>query len=110
MRRSLCCPPPALGVEVILSRLTNSGVKPVAANMRSSSPLLEQIERGNCERFIRGDIQVSTGWTMALPLPRSSPLTRPPILPPEFVPPYLTPPLRYYCNYSWLALVAFTAH
>ncbi len=27
--------PPALGFEVILSRLANSGVKPVAANMRS---------------------------------------------------------------------------
>ncbi len=27
-------PPPALGFEVILPRFTNSGVKPVAANMR----------------------------------------------------------------------------
>ncbi len=28
--------PPALGFEVILSRFTNSGVRPVAANMRSA--------------------------------------------------------------------------
>ncbi len=29
-------PPPTLGFEVILSRFTNSGVKPVAANMCSA--------------------------------------------------------------------------
>ncbi len=39
-----------------------------------------------------GDIQISTGRTMAVPLPRSSPVTRPPILPPIFVPPcYIQP-------------------
>ncbi len=43
--------------------------------------------RGYCDRYIRGDIKISTGRTMAVPLPRSSPLTRPPILPPIFVPP-----------------------
>ncbi len=42
---------------------------------------------GSCDRYIRGDIQVSTGRTMAVPLSRSSPLTCPSILPPEFVPP-----------------------
>ncbi len=40
--------------------------------------------RGYCDRYIRGDIQISTGRTV---VPRSSPLTRPPILPPIFVPP-----------------------
>ncbi len=54
---------------------------------RSRSPILEQIARENCDPYIREDIQVSTGRTMAVPLPRSSPLTSPPILPPEFVPP-----------------------
>ncbi len=48
---------------------------------------MEQVARGNCDRYIRGDIQISTGRTMAVPLPRSSPLIRPPILPPIFVPP-----------------------
>ncbi len=43
-------------------------------------------------QYIRGDIQVSTGRTTAVPLPRSSPLTRPPILPPEYVPPCRIPP------------------
>ncbi len=42
---------------------------------------------GSCDRYIRGDIQVSTGRTMAVPHPRNSPLTCPSILPPEFVPP-----------------------
>ncbi len=32
----------------------------------------------NIIRFIRGDIQVSTGCTIAVPLPSSSSLTRPP--------------------------------
>ncbi len=41
MRHSVCCPPPALGLAVKLSRFTNSGVKPVSANMRSSCPVLE---------------------------------------------------------------------
>ncbi len=59
---------------------------------RSSSPVLEQAARGYCERYIRGDIQISTGRTMAVPLPRDSPLTLTPILPPEFVPPYRIPP------------------
>ncbi len=79
-------PPPALGFEVILSRFTNNGVRLVAAN----SPILEQADRGYCDRYIRGDIHISTGRTMAVPLPRSSPLTRLPILPPIFVriPPY----------------------
>ncbi len=40
----------------------------------------------------RGDIQISTGRTMAVPLPRSSPLVRPPILPPEIVPACRIPP------------------
>ncbi len=48
---------------------------------------MEQAARGYCDRYIRGDIQISTGRTMAVPLPRSSPLTRPPILPLIFVPP-----------------------
>ncbi len=43
-------------------------------------------------QYIRGDIQISTGRTMAVPLPRSSPLTRPPLLPPEYVPPCRIPP------------------
>ncbi len=59
---------------------------------RSSSTVLEQTARGNCDRYIRGDIQVSTGRTMAVPLPRSSPLTRPLYSPPEFVPPCRIPP------------------
>ncbi len=70
-----------------------------------SSPVLEQTAIGDCERFIREDIQVATGCTVAVPLPRSSPLTRPPILPPDFV-----PPLCYYCNYSWSSIEVFTAH
>ncbi len=49
--------------------------------------MLEQAARGYCDRYIRGDIQISTGRTMAVSLPTSSPLTRPPILPPIFVPP-----------------------
>ncbi len=53
----------------------------------SFSPILEQAATGYCDRYIRGDIQISTGRTMAVPLPRSCPLTRPPILPPIFVPP-----------------------
>ncbi len=40
--------PARFGLRVILSSFTNSGVKPVAANMRSSSPALEQIARGDC--------------------------------------------------------------
>ncbi len=60
--------------------------------MRPSSPILEQATRGYRDRYIRGDIQISTGRTMAAPLTRSSPLTRPPILPPIFVPPcYIQP-------------------
>ncbi len=58
---------------------------------RSSSPALEQNARGNCDRYIHGDIQVSTGRTMAVPLPGSSPLARPLILPPEFVSPCRIP-------------------
>ncbi len=49
--------------------------------------VLEQPARGDYERFIRGDIQVATGDTMAVPLPRSPHLTRRPISPPELVPP-----------------------
>ncbi len=49
--------------------------------------------RGYCDRYIRGGIQISTGRTMTVPLPRSSPLIRPQILPhPEFVPPCRIPP------------------
>ncbi len=54
------------------------------------------------------DIQVATGCTVAVPLPRSSPLIRPPIIPPEFVPICRFPPLCYYCNYSWSSIVIFT--
>ncbi len=49
--------------------------------------VLEQPPIGDCERFIGGDIQVATERTVAVPLPRSSPLIHPPILPPELVPP-----------------------
>ncbi len=38
---------------------------------------LDQIARGECECFIPGDIQVAVGCTMAVPFPRSPPLTRP---------------------------------
>ncbi len=55
--------------------------------MNPSSPILEQAARGYCDRYIRGDVQISTGRTMAVPLPRSSPLTRPPKPPPLKVPP-----------------------
>ncbi len=41
---------------------------------------------------IRGDIQISSECTMAVPLPRGSPLTRPPILPPKFGPSCRIPP------------------
>ncbi len=76
---------------------TNRSVKPVAANMSSalSSPVLEQTNRGNCDRHIRGDIQVSAGRKMVVPLPRSSPVTRPQILRSEFFPPCRIPPLCY---------------
>ncbi len=47
---------------------------------------------------------------LPVPLPRSSPLTHPPILPPEFVLPCRIPPLCYYCNYSWSSEVDLTAH
>ncbi len=77
--------------------------------VQASSPILswgcqalEQDARGDCERFIRGGIQVVTGCTVAVPLPRSSPLTRPTILPPELVPSCRIPPLGYNCNYSWM--------
>ncbi len=53
--------------------------------------MLEQDAKGNCDRYIRGDIQISTGHTMAVPLPRSSCLTRPTIHPPVFVPPCRIP-------------------
>ncbi len=104
--------PPALGFEVILSRFTNSGVRLVVANMRSAfeSSLLDQAAREDCERFIRVDIQVSTGYPVAVPLPRSSPLIRHPIFPPKFVPPCRIPPLCYYSNYAWSSIVDFTAH
>ncbi len=46
---------------------------------RSSSPVLEQVARGYCDRYTRGGIKISTGRTTAVPLPRSSSLTRPPI-------------------------------
>ncbi len=59
-----------------------------AAPTRCSSPILEPAARGYCYRYIRGDIQLSMGRTMAVPFPRSSPLTRPPTRPPIFVPPY----------------------
>ncbi len=59
---------------------------------------LEQIAREDCECFIRGDIQVASGCTMAVPLPRNHPLTRPPISPPELVPPCRIPPFRYFRN------------
>ncbi len=75
-----------------------------------SSPVLEQTAREDCEHLIHGDIQVSTGCMIAVPLPRNSSLTRPPMLPPEFVPPCRIPPLRYYSNYSWSSEVFFTAH
>ncbi len=42
---------------------------------------------GYCDLYIRGDIQISTERTMAVPLPRRFPLTRPPILPPIFIAP-----------------------
>ncbi len=44
---------------------------------RSSDPVLKQTTRGDCERFIRGSIQAATGCMVAVPLPRSFPLTRP---------------------------------
>ncbi len=54
----------------------------------SRSPLTAITEASlYCDRYIRGDIQISTGRTMTVPLPRGSPLTLPPILPPIFVPP-----------------------
>ncbi len=59
---------------------------------------LEQIASGDCERFGRGDIHVATECTVAVPLPKSPPLTRPPATPPELVPPCRIPPLCYYCN------------
>ncbi len=71
---------------------------------RSSIPVLEQAARGDFERSIRGGIQVATGCTVAVPLLRSSPLTRLPILPPEFVPSGRIPPLCYYSNYTWLPI------
>ncbi len=83
---------------------------PSTCVQRSSGPVLEQAARGDCERSIRGDIQVATGCTVAVPLPRSSPLTHPPILPPEFIPPCRIPTLCYYCNYFWPSIVVFTAH
>ncbi len=91
-------PPPALGFEVIRSRFTNGGIRPVAA---VAIPVVEQIARGNCDLNIREDFCVSSCQTMAVPLPRSSPLTRPSTLPPEFVPPCRVPPLCYQCNYFW---------
>ncbi len=63
--------PTCTGFKVILSRFTNSSVKPVAVNMRSAFEychVLEQAARGNCERSIRGDIQAATECTVAVPL------------------------------------------
>ncbi len=72
--------------------------------------VLEQTASKDGERFIRGDIQVATECTVAVRLPRSSPLTRPRIFPPDFVPPCCILPLCYYCNNSWSFIVVFTAH
>ncbi len=84
----------SLGFEVILSRFTNNN----DVKWCSSSRVLEQIVRGDCERSIDGDIQVVTGCTMAALLPRSPSLTRHPIFPPKLVPPFLVPPLYNFCN------------
>ncbi len=73
-------------------------------------PVLEQVTGADCERAIRGDIQVATECTVAVPLPRSSPLTHPPIFHPEFVPPCRIPLLCYCGNYSWSTIVVFPAH
>ncbi len=54
--------------------------------------MLEQVARGDCERFIGEDIQVVTGCTMVAPTLRRPPLTRPPIALPELVPPRRIPP------------------
>ncbi len=62
------------------------------ASQRLSSPVLKPAARGYCDCYIRGDTQISTGRKMAVSLPRSSPQTRPPILPPIFVPPCRIPP------------------
>ncbi len=59
---------------------------------RTIKIVLGQPARVYCYRYIRGDLQISIGRTMAVPFHRSSPLTRPRILPPEFVPPCRIPP------------------
>ncbi len=43
--------------------------------------MLEQAAGEDCERSIRGDIQFATECTVVVPLPRSSPLPRPPAHP-----------------------------
>ncbi len=73
-----------------IGRISNEQVVLIQSKMCTHveiNPGVAKITRGDCERFIRGDIQVATGRTMAVPLPRSSPLTRPPISSQEFAPP-----------------------
>ncbi len=76
-----------LNYSVAAQRLCRSILLKVAVTcvQRSSGLVLEQAARGDCERSIHADIQVTTGRTVAVPLPKGSPLTCPPILPPELV-------------------------
>ncbi len=82
---------------------------PSTCVQRPSGPVLEQAARGYCGRYIHGDIQVATGCTVAVSLPRSSHLTLPPILLPEFVPPCRISSVCCCCNWSWSSIVVFTA-
>ncbi len=83
MRRSFCCPPPALGFASMLSGFTNSGVKPGVANMRSAFELFRP--GVNCHRRL---------WTFRQwkysrrDLAHEGSPEGSPIFSPEFVPPY----------------------
>ncbi len=75
MRRSFCCPHPHWTSKSYFQDSPAAVLNPLPSTCvkRSSSPVLEQTARGDCERFIR--------CTMAVPLPTSSALTLPPFHP-----------------------------
>ncbi len=56
------------------------------------------------ECFIGGDIQATAGRTIAVPLPRRSPLTCQTIFAPEHLPPSRIPPVCYFSYCTWSSL------
>ncbi len=67
----------AFAVPIRIGLRGNTFKSPSTCVQRSSSPALEQAARGDYERSVRGDIQVTTGCTAAVPRPRRSSLAHP---------------------------------